>query len=162
MSTVHAIGTYNILSEEGRRVAAFLIPQIPIGKEFKEPHLVAKSDYELKSQVESVGAQHSIGSKSLSPNQKQLLRIQLKLEGKPIPKSLLDDKELEKLSPSTIAQEEESLTTTTKPFQNFFIPTKNVEPTSNSGNVENQQSKKESLTNRLIIWIAEKFSQKKK
>ncbi|GAM27361.1 hypothetical protein SAMD00019534_105360 [Acytostelium subglobosum LB1] len=45
MSTVNALGTYNILSEEGRKVAVFLLPMVPC-REAKDTYYVSKKDYE--------------------------------------------------------------------------------------------------------------------
>eukprot|EP01133_Synstelium_polycarpum_P007710 gene7710-9029_t len=71
MSTINALGTYNILSEEGRRVAAFLIPHEPC-REALEPYYVSKKDYAPLER-----------SQSLAPRDQQAKEAKDKVDAQP-------------------------------------------------------------------------------
>ncbi|KYQ89022.1 hypothetical protein DLAC_10243 [Tieghemostelium lacteum] len=142
LSTVNAMGTYNILVEEDRRVAAFLIPIKPLtSQEFREPHMVSKTEYEIKSSIDQISAKRGIVDKQR--NNQHVLQPEKEEKPQPIVKQV-DIK---------------------TPFQNTYQPTKNQMVQDDLS--DTQQStlgstgEKQTFLAKSIIWFVSKFSTSK-
>ncbi|KAN0050245.1 hypothetical protein ACTA71_003357 [Dictyostelium dimigraforme] len=183
MTTMNAIGTYNILAEEERRVSAFILPHVPLGsKEIREPYLVSKSEYIENSKDivdKAPGARPSITStfndqKIILQKKKQTL-LRMKLEEVDKKSISLIEKEIEKLEKSINDQNSQDKQQQQQ-FENVYIPTRNIE----EGFVSTNQSQgekhkleqekmnkivnpfeKSSKIDKFIIWFVKFFGQKK-
>ncbi|EGC29343.1 hypothetical protein DICPUDRAFT_42970 [Dictyostelium purpureum] len=153
MSTSHAIGTYNILSEEGRRVAAFILPPVPL-PEFKDPYFVKKSEYEAKGVLERAGNILDLNTDLI--RKKQTL-IRMKLDESNNEAIKLIEKQISKIEKDLGDNIQEQ----DKPFDSYFIPTRNVEEgfikNNDEENEQNEDVEKKSVRDRAIIWFVKKF-----
>ncbi|KAN0032287.1 hypothetical protein ACTFIV_006169 [Dictyostelium citrinum] len=180
MTTINAIGTYNILAEEERRVSAFILPHVPLSsKEIKEPFLVSKSEYiENRKDIvnKAPGARPTItpfdDQKIILQKKKQTL-LKMKLDEVDKKSISLIEKEIAKLEKSINNDQQQQ---PQKTFKNVYIPTRNIE----EGFVSTNQSQgeihkleqekmnklinpfeKSSKIDKLIIWFVKFFGQKK-
>ncbi|KAM9989984.1 hypothetical protein ACTFIY_006045 [Dictyostelium cf. discoideum] len=189
MTTMNAIGTYNILAEEERRVSAFILPHVPLGsKEIKEPYFVSKIEYieNNKDIVDKApGARPTTTATNTFDDQKLILQkkkqtlLRMKLDEVDKKSISLIEKEIERLEKSinnnnNIDQQKQSHQQ--KAFENVYVPTRNIE----EGFVSTNQSQgekhkleqekmnkiinpfeKSSRIDKFIIWFVKYFGQKK-
>ncbi|KAF2077165.1 hypothetical protein CYY_001550 [Polysphondylium violaceum] len=184
MSTFNAIGTYNILAEEGRNIAAFLIPVQPIGSEFRVPHLVSKEDYEPKIAIDQAAIKGTI--RNTVQKKKQIL-LKMKLEEAKremensnnnnnnnnnidsIDSSNNNNNNNDQDIVSKLAQDKDIK----KEFGEVYIPTRNNDVGYTLKDKEDKDSSKlsqtilmeeknTSLTSRFIVWAVKTFFSTKK
>ncbi|EFA76845.1 hypothetical protein PPL_09597 [Heterostelium album PN500] len=118
MSTVNALGTYNILAEEGRRVAAFLICNEAC-REAKDPYYVSKRDYKPLTNENTLAGKQQSSTSTTTTSSKQ--------------------------------KKYDYSDNHSQPFEREYRATKNKEEP-----VPQQLS----FSDKLLIWIAERFRKK--
>ncbi|KAM9987548.1 hypothetical protein ACTFIZ_005282 [Dictyostelium cf. discoideum] len=191
MTTMNAIGTYNILAEEERRVSAFILPHVPLGsKEIKEPYFVSKSEYleNSKDIVDKAPGARPTTNTTTFDDQKLILQkkkqtlLRMKLDEVDKKSISLIEKEIERLEKSinnnnnNNNNDQQKQLNQQKTFENVYIPTRNIE----EGFVSTNQSQgekhkleqekmnkiinpfeKSSKIDKFIIWFVKYFGQKK-
>ncbi|KAK5582340.1 hypothetical protein RB653_003923 [Dictyostelium firmibasis] len=183
MTTMNAIGTYNILAEEERRVSAFILPHVPLGsKDIREPYLVSKNEYleNIKDMVDKAPGARPI-SKPLTPyddptiilQKKKQTLLKMKLDEVDKKSISLIEKEIEKLEKLINNQQQQHQQ---KVFKHFYIPTRNTEEgfvSTNQSQGEKHQLEQEKMNkivnpfeksskiDKFIIWFVKFFGQKK-
>ncbi|KAM9944759.1 hypothetical protein ACTFIT_009482 [Dictyostelium discoideum] len=188
MTTINAIGTYNILAEEERRVSAFILPHVPLGsKEIKEPYFVSKSEYIENSKDivdKAPGARPTTTTTTTFDDQKLILQkkkqtlLRMKMDEVDKKSISLIEKEIERLEKSINNNNNNNNNSNDqqKTFENVYVPTRNIE----EGFVSTNQSQgekhkleqekmnkiinpfeKSSKIDKFIIWFVKYFGQKK-